>query len=241
MFHKELKEVEQQVKKNAGRKTVEQHFTRHGLSVPQTRNLLKSPFSFSAVPPDAQLKIWDYIWNNSQCYEAMSLCIYHYQAREIAKYEFDKLKTWMNRCYCWEHCDDLAKIYADLVEQRPTWILSSLASWNKSKSSWKRRQSVVSLLEYTSKRSKFLPFTTLISFVEPLLEDSEYYVQKGVGWSIREIYNAYPEETLDFLEKNILRVRSIAYSAATEKLEKPIKAKFNCFRKSNRMHKTFNS
>jgi hypothetical protein len=69
----------------------------------------------------------------------------------------------------------------------------------------------VSLLEYASKRSRFLPFVKLISFVDQLLEDSEYYVQKGVAWTIREIYNVYPIETLEYLEKNILRIQPEAF------------------------------
>lgn len=69
----------------------------------------------------------------------------------------------------------------------------------------------MSLLEYASKRSRFLPFVKLISFVDQLLEDSEYYVQKGVAWTIREIYNVYPIETLEYLEKNILRIQPEAF------------------------------
>ena len=234
MFQKELLEVERLVKKYARKVQVEENFTRFRLGVPQTRKLIKNHFSFSDDALTRKLRVWDYVWKNSLCYEAMSLCIYVYQSREISKDEFNTLRTWVNRCYCWEHSDDLSKIYADIVEKNPTWILPSLAKWNRSKSIWKRRQSVVSLLEYASKRSRFLPFVKLISFVDPLLEDSEYYVQKGVGWTIREIYNVYPIETLEYLEKNILRIQPAAYSSATEKLNKTIKSKFNGIRKDNR-------
>ncbi|GAB1354939.1 hypothetical protein MASR1M12_36790 [Erysipelotrichia bacterium] len=44
-----------------------------------------------------------------------------------------------------------------------------------------------------------LPVLLLISMVTSLLDDDAYYVQKGVGWTIREVYNCYPEATLHFL------------------------------------------
>lgn len=56
----------------------------------------------------------------------------------------------------------------------------------------------MSLLEYASKRSVYLPFADIIAFLDPLLADDEYYVQKGVGWTIREIYNVYPKEMLQY-------------------------------------------
>jgi 3-methyladenine DNA glycosylase AlkD len=100
----------------------------------------------------------------------------------------------MDRCGCWEHCDDLAKIYATVVEANPSWSMPSLKKWNCSGNPWKRRQSMVSLIEYARKRTRLLPFAELIAFVEPLLDDDEDYVQKGLGWTVREIGNAYPEE-----------------------------------------------
>jgi 3-methyladenine DNA glycosylase AlkD len=128
----------------------------------------------------------------------------------------------------------LSKILALAVEQNPEWVLPTYRKWNKAKCLWKPRQSIVGLLEYTSKRNKVLPFNELVSFIHPLLQDKEYYVQKGIGWTLREIYNAYPVETLKYFNKNLLNIKSIAYSAATEKLDKKIKLEMNQKRKKSR-------
>ena len=143
-------------------------------------------------------------------------------------------KTWINRVDCWEHSDDLSKIYAHTLENHPEWIVPVLEKWNKDENPWKRRQSIVSLIEYASKRKKVLPFSKLISFIDPLLSDKDYYVQKGIGWTLREVYNVYPKKTLTYLRKNLLNISSIAYSAATEKVEKEIKKEMNLKRKNNR-------
>jgi len=97
-------------------------------------------------------------------------------------------------------------------------VFPLLQAWNSDKNPWKRRQSVVSLLYYTRSRKKILPFSTLINMVEPLLRDPEYYVQKGIGWTIREIYNAYPEQAVDFIARKNLEIAPAAWQATSEKL-----------------------
>ncbi len=225
------------IRENSLRKD-ENDLLRANLRVPAVRKHLKNThFTFLEESNQKILNSWDFIWKNSECFEVMSSALYFYQGKSLSKSEFQKLKTWVNRISCWEHSDDLSKIYATVVEDNPEWIIPSLKNWNKSKNSWKRRQSVVSLIEYARKRKRVLPFNDLISFVEPLLQDKEYYVQKGLGWTIREIYNVYPKETLGFIKKNLQKISPIAYSAAIEKLDIKLKKNLNEERKELRKNK----
>jgi 3-methyladenine DNA glycosylase AlkD len=233
---KYLKELESYIELNSKNKSKEYasvqkfHYT-----VPSLRAFIKQKvFSFQEHDAELQLAIWDFIWNNTSYFESMSLSIYPFQHKSLSKNEFEKIINWVDKCSCWEHSDDLSKIYAQVLEENPTWILPYFKKWNKSENLWKRRQSIVGLLEYASKRKKVLPFEELISFIQPLLKDDAYYVQKGIGWTLREIYNIYPKETLDFIEKNTLDISSIAYSAATEKINKETKQKLNVLRKESR-------
>lgn len=208
---------------------------RANLRVPIVRKHLEAThFSFLEQSNQKILNSWDFIWKNSECFEVMSTALYFYQRKSISQSEFQKLKTWVNRISCWEHSDDLSKIYATVVEENPEWIIPILKNWNKSKNSWKRRQSVVSLIEYARKRKRVLPFNDLIGFVKNLLDDGDYYVQKGVGWTLREIYNVYPKKTLGFIETHLHEIRPTAYSSATEKLDKQTKNKLNKLRKEKR-------
>ncbi len=155
---------------------------RLGVSVPKLRALVKKGI-FKDLNQNQKLKAWNEVWKNSQIFEAKSLAIYSYQYKALTKTEWLKIKLWINQCDCWEHSDDLTKIYAQLFEEHPSWVLPEIKKWNKSKNLWKRRQSLVSLLEYSIKRKKVQPFDVLINFVENLLFDEEYYVQKALGWN----------------------------------------------------------
>jgi 3-methyladenine DNA glycosylase AlkD len=189
-----------------------------GLTVPQSRSALKSGYSFLSMPPDEVVRVWDFIWHNSSYFEEMSQAIYFYEKKSLSENEFKTVATWINRCDNWAHSDGLSSIYARVLEENPEMVFPVLQEWNRDVNPWKRRQSVVSLLYYSRLRKKTLPFSTLISLLIPLFKDPEYYVQKGLGWTIREIYNLHPELTLDFISSNLHEISPAAWQASTEKL-----------------------
>jgi 3-methyladenine DNA glycosylase AlkD len=189
-----------------------------GLSVPQSRCALKQGYSFLSLQRDEILEVWNYIWQNARYFEEMSQPIYFYEKKTLLPDEFAVISGWINRCDNWAHSDGLSSIYSKALEENPKMVLPMLKQWNTDKNPWKRRQSVVSLLYYTRLRKKILPFTALTDMIEPLLHDPEYYVQKGIGWTIREIYNAFPEPAVEFIAKKNLEISSTAWQAASEKL-----------------------
>ncbi len=204
------------------------------IPVPRLRAAVREGYSFFGGTDKRVAEVWNFIWRNTNCYEVMSQALYYYQSKSLSPTELTSIKKWIQRCDCWEHSDDLSKIYAQVVEEQPQRMLPTLHKWNKSRNRWKRRHSLVSLIEYASKRRRFRPFVELISFVEPLLSDDEYYVQKAVGWTLREIGNAYPRDTERFLKEHAVAIHPLAWSAATQKLNKDLKAKLNDLRRSNR-------
>ena len=210
-------------------------FRRLKLRVPEVRAMGKAGHDFlDGLSASEALKTWHHIFNNTHLYEVACHAIYYYQYKALSKCEFETVRLWINRCDCWEHSDDLSKIYAQVFEENPDWVMPWYRKWNTDRNPWKRRQSVVGLLEYAQKRRTVQPYKVLISFIEPLLDDEDYYVQKGVGWTLREIYNVYPEQALGFMKKRLVDIQPLAYSAATEKLDKATKQSLNLQRKKSR-------
>jgi len=211
-----------------------------GLSIPYHRSLSKKGYSFSSLPLEEQIKIWGSIWQQSTLHDSMTQAILFWEkniSKMDAKEAWDSLIGWTDKIDNWAHSDGLSGLYSYLLEINPNILLPQLKKWNKSKNPWERRQSVVSLLHYHTKRKKVLPYSTLIPFVENLLGDENYFVQKGVGWALRELDNAYHKETLVFLKKNYARISSIAFSAAAEKISAKEKEELKALRKAARKKK----
>ena len=144
------------------------------------------------------------------------------------------LRHWIQYTDNWAHSDTLSSINALLLEEIPEVVFPQLQKWNKSGDLWARRQSVVSLLYYHRQRKNFPPYEDMISLVENLLNDEAYYVQKGVGWTLRELWQHDAIKTWKFLNQHIHRISAVAFTAAAEKIPLRKKEELKRMRKNSR-------
>jgi len=208
-----------------------------GLSVPTQRLVFQKGHAFSHLPLSDQLQIWNSVWLRSNSYEALSQClIFTWKHLKIlnSRELWEVTKKWTPKIDNWAHSDGLSAIYSHLLEVERKDVYAQLKLWNHSSNPWERRQSVVALLEYSKKRKKILPVTKLLPMVKSLLADENYFVQKGIGWTLREIGNVYPIETWNFLVKHSGAISAVAFSPAIEKLGLKKKEELKALRKKKK-------
>jgi 3-methyladenine DNA glycosylase AlkD len=208
-----------------------------GLSVPKQREVFKAAYDFNVLSLEQQLEIWNEIWLHSKLYEAMTQALFFVSQNRDAfdtKTLFTTTKNWVAKIDNWAHSDGLSDIFSYLLEKDASFIYPQIKIWNKSKNPWERRQSIVSLLEYSKKRKKVLPVNKLLPLIKPLLEDKNYFVQKGIGWTLREIGNVYPKDTWSFLVEHHVEISVVAFSPAIEKLSIKEKEELKRLRKKSR-------
>jgi 3-methyladenine DNA glycosylase AlkD len=214
------------------------------LPIPTLDGRLRLGFSFSGRTVPELWRIWDSIFRSTPVFEAATAAIAFASDRPVEELSENRslLLRWVERSDNWATSDGLSSLYSRILEhdrggsrRRPP-LLDRLELWSESRNPWKRRQSLVSLLYYSSvrDRSRILPFRRLIGFVESRLEDPHYYVQKGVGWTVREIQNVYPEETFRWLRRNVGRISAAAWQASTEKLPAARKSELKSIRNEAR-------
>lgn len=193
-----------------------------GLRLPVMQDIEQTGFSFYKKPQDEILRVWDHVFKTSTIHEVMYLPLFYYRRHKIQldPVHWRVMKHWIDRVENWEHADALCQLYSILYERYPKLVLPTLKTWNHSTNSWKRRASIVSTIYYASKKRTPPSRQTVLSLMKPLLRDSNPYVQKGVGWQLREAYKLWPREILKFLESHVLELPTITFSYATEKLTK---------------------
>lgn len=207
---------------------------------PSQRKLFKTGYSFSAIQTNEQILIWDFIWNSGPDIWTMLQAFFY--CENLLKKDTELIsvwpviKKWQDKVDNWGLSDCLSKIFSKLLEIDPGLVYQTLSQWNKSEDPWKRRQSLVSLIYYSSVRKTVLPFKKQIKFIRKLLPDENYFVQKGVGWTLRELGNVYPDSTWNFILDNVKKISLIAFTAAIEKLDKTKKEKLIQIRKGIRSY-----
>jgi len=209
----------------------------HSLSgnVPLHRKESKRSYSFSPSPFTKQLAIWDELWHLENSFW-LRLHAYFFLERHLKKESelremWPVIARWQDQVDDWGLCDALAKVYNKILVVMPDEVYSQLKAWNRDENLWKRRQSVVSLLYYSRTKKKYPSFEEVKQLIEPLLGDKEYYVQKGIGWSLREMRNVYPAETLAWLKLNIKQISAIAFTIAIEKWDEAAVKELKAIRK----------
>src|ERR1700761_2387811 len=193
---------------------IKAHLNNFSGNIPLHRSESKRRYSFSSAAFTDQLLIWDDVWRNNNSFY-LRLHAYFFLERHLKKESELKLMwpvvvQWQEQVNDWGLCDALAKVYTKILELMPVEVYTQLKSWNSDKNLWKRRQSIVSLLYYSRTKKHYLSFEQITALVSPLLDDREYYVQKAVGWSLRELNNVYPGQTMAYLKANIKQISGMA-------------------------------
>jgi len=202
--------------------------------IPLVRKRFSEGFSFSEEAYDEQWLIWNSIWQNSAIFEVMLLASYWAASRPLDELiERSALVFgWVDKVDNWAHSDEMSSLCSKILESSHKKFLPVFETWARSSNPWHRRQSLVGLLFYARFRKKYLPFSTIKRFIEDHLNDSHFYVQKGVGWTLRECWNVYPDKTEAFLKKIAHRIPPAGWTAATEKLKPSVKRQLTSLRRS---------
>jgi 3-methyladenine DNA glycosylase AlkD len=194
-----------------------------GLSVPVQRRALREGYSFSAHLFEEQLPIWDAVWRGGRYHETKAQALYYGAARRKPAdliQLWPVVRDWIEPVDCWDSSDELSSIYARILEVDSVTdeVYAVLRTWNQSPNPWKRRQSILSLLYYARSRQSVLPSRKIFPLIQALLLDADRFVQKAVGWSLRETLTPYPDEALTFIRRHARDLSSTAFAEATRKL-----------------------
>jgi 3-methyladenine DNA glycosylase AlkD len=183
----------------------------------------KKGFSFYSESKETVFCILDNVYRQSNIFEAKNIAFIFLDKNHKHiphQTQLNVLPKWVKQVDNWAHSDGLSKYLSKLVENESTkdQILSILKKWNSSKNLWERRQSLISLFYYARTKKTYVSFELVKEFVLPLINDKEYYVQKAVGWTLRESYNVYPKQTYLFIEQNIKQISPTAFTTCLEKM-----------------------
>jgi 3-methyladenine DNA glycosylase AlkD len=176
------------------------------------------------------------LWFSSNIFEAKTLALIwlEKQSVEFLLMNIQKIFKWAPHIDNWALSDGYCGILARAFEADSKKLLPSYKKWNRHKNPWLRRISIVGLFYYARARQVKPQFSLVISMVRPHLQAQEYYLQKGVGWTLREAYNVYPKETTEFITTHLSQIHSDAWYAASEKMPLKLKQKLVQARRKSR-------
>ena len=159
-------------------------------------------------------------------YEEASFAIGFIEAKkdQLTSNYFAEIGNWLEKGIVnWGHTDVLPGRVLSYFISKKIVTIDALKDWIKSDSKWKRRSVPVILIDALNVD---VPLEKLFRIIEPLMLDSEKFVQKGLGWFLREAWKIHPEKTEDFLLKWKDTCGRTIIQYATEKMDKENRSRF---------------
>jgi 3-methyladenine DNA glycosylase AlkD len=204
-----------------------------GIGFPGLRKRVKQGFSFYDRSEDEVLVIWDGLWRSSPYGDVLFAALEYYAPRvrkQVSPVLWPVVRHWPARVDNWCHSDNLSSLYSWILASDPDEVYPQLEAWSRETDQWLRRISLVSLIHYSGKNAVFMPLDRVLPLVTACLDDERGYVQKAVGWVLREMGQAYPDEVREYLEKNLTTIPPLAFSRAVERRSTEVKRELRALR-----------
>ncbi|WP_428910164.1 DNA alkylation repair protein [Niallia sp. Krafla_26] len=106
----------------------------------------------------------------------------------------------------WDTVDTIAtKLVGGIARKSPEVILDRIEGWAYGEHLWLRRTAILFQLKYKGQTDESL----LYRYIEQNADSKEFFIQKAIGWVLREYSKTNPESVRQFIESHPLAALSI--------------------------------
>lgn len=179
-----------------------------GIKTPQRREIEKQFFSGTGMlkqpfNEEFVLSLWELPERELQAAAIDYIVKYLKQLTKEHVYLMKQLittKSW------WDTVDMLAqKPVGKIAADHPELIQEEIESWAVADDMWLRRSAILFQLKYKERTNEDL----LYRYITLNADSKEFFIQKGIGWALREYSKTNPESVRDFITSHRLAPLSV--------------------------------
>lgn len=141
-------------------------------------------------------------------YAALDLLDMHRKELEVT--DIPSLLSLVQRKSWWDTVDALASIIGDVLRGRHDYMDNALAHENF----WMRRIALLHQLGWRNNTDSGM----LYSYCLALAHEKEFFIQKAIGWALRDYAHHAPEEVRAFTQKHKNTLAALSYREANKHL-----------------------
>ena len=185
-------------------KYMKNRFSCYGIKKPE-RDLIKKEFQkeFGFPTPEALNDVVRLLWEKNERelqYYAMEL-LFKFK-KNITPEIIDLYEEIIISKSWWDTVDYIAvKLIGNYFKVFPDQIAPVSQKWMNSGNMWLQRSCILFQLMY----KKTTNVDLLFSFITPCTGSKEFFIQKAIGWALREYSKTDPQEVLAFAEQTPLK------------------------------------
>jgi len=163
----------------------------------------------------SRLVLW--LWsgeNREEQYLAMDAAEYYkaFRTREA----FEVYEEMLLGADHWDTVDKIASNLIGLLVKEYRELEQKLIEWRESENMWLRRTSLLAHLKHKADTNVPLLEETILM----LAHENEFFIQKAIGWVLREYSKTNPEYVSDFVATHSDKLSSLSQKEALKVIEK---------------------
>jgi 3-methyladenine DNA glycosylase AlkD len=193
----------------------------HGVPVPALRKLCRTVFAEVSFDSASH---WQgqvlHLWRNASFREERYAALYlAADERAIAYQTPGALQVYEELIVTgawWDYVDDIAvHRVGPILRDYPKVLRRRLLAWSRCSDLWKRRTSILCQLLFKEQTDLEL----LYACIEPSLQSREFFLQKAIGWALRQHARTNPSEVKRYVRLNQARLSALSRREALKHLE----------------------
>ena len=158
---------------------------------------------------------WDFVENcwNKEEREFQYVVVYNLKAMQkfLKREDISRLKYLIVTKSWWDTVDLLAKVVGSLIIRIEGYDQIML-EWSKDSNIWLRRVAILYQLSLKDKVDKQVLDKILVNN----LGDSEFFINKAIGWALRDYSKYNPEWVREFIKKNKENMANLSIREASK-------------------------
>jgi 3-methyladenine DNA glycosylase AlkD len=171
----------------------------YGIKTPQRTDILKEALAQNGLPTPAELpELLPAMWEKAERdWHYCALDIFFKNAGKCDKTALDLVENLIIQKSWWDTVDYLApRIAGKLFLRFPEQVELYTSKWIESDNFWLQRAAIIFQLSYKTKTN----FPLLCAYIERRKDSKEFFIQKAIGWALRQYARTAPQKVRDFVE-----------------------------------------
>lgn len=190
------------------KKYMKDHFLFLGIKSPLRKELerqffnmtgiVKEPFSTEFV-----LGLWE---KDEREFQYTALVYIEKSLNKLQKSDLEFMEGLITTKSWWDTVDTLAsKPVGEIVQRYPDVIAVTLDGWSCHDNLWLRRAALLFQLKYKKQTNEAI----LYQYIRQNADSKEFFIQKAIGWALREYSKTNPNSVKQFIAENRLAPLSV--------------------------------
>ena len=191
-----------------------------GVQTPSMREICRRVFAAYPITTATEwrrtcLDVWRNSDHREQRYAAIELTGHRLYLTWQTLYALPMYEEMIVTGAWWDYVDPIATArLGPLLRKYPAPMRQKMLAWSRSKNIWKRRSAILSQLSFKAETN--LEF--LYAVIEPSFASKEFFLQKAIGWALRQYAWTNPREVRRYVRAHAGQLSALSQREALKNI-----------------------